>query len=117
MEGLPVDCPNPAVTARLFFFFFQQKTAYEVHSGLEFRRVLFRSWYQPQGIRPLVDTQLEVRQPPARLVHFLGLSLRARILAFVVAVQDQNAPIAERMKKDPQYDVAQPIVVTHPELS
>src|SRR6266536_1451374 len=26
-----------------FFFFFKQKTSYEIHSGLEFRRVLFRS--------------------------------------------------------------------------
>src|SRR5438105_12406283 len=30
----------------LFFFFFKQKTAYEIHSSLEFRRVLFRS---PEG--------------------------------------------------------------------
>src|SRR5699024_11935674 len=27
----------------LFFFFFKHKTAYEVETGLEFRRVLFRS--------------------------------------------------------------------------
>src|SRR3712207_7177651 len=28
----------------LFFFFVKQKTAYEILAGLEFRRVLFRSW-------------------------------------------------------------------------
>src|SRR5207253_5230645 len=28
---------------RVFFFFFKQKTAYEMATGLEFRRVLFRS--------------------------------------------------------------------------
>ena len=33
-------------TLSFFFFFFKQKTAYEILAWLEFRRVLFRSWLQ-----------------------------------------------------------------------
>src|SRR5699024_11952963 len=42
-----ISDPQRGVRRRVFFFF-REKTAYEVETGLEFRRVLFRS-EQKQG--------------------------------------------------------------------
>ena len=44
-----------------FFFFFKQKTAYEIHQWLEFRRVLFRSFYKSTlGLLIVLDRKINV---------------------------------------------------------
>src|SRR5260363_312171 len=52
IPGSPVARDN--ITVFHFFFFFKQKTAYEMIWCLEFRRVLFRS-HRPDGNEPRGD--------------------------------------------------------------
>src|SRR5579864_6622231 len=56
-----VASPFPEVEqTQIAFFFFKQKTAYEIDMRLEFRRVLFRS-YGPAGIEPAEPGRIEHR--------------------------------------------------------
>src|SRR5438093_9016539 len=45
-----------------FFFFFKQKTAYEIGQWLEFRRVLFRSPFPTHEVRALVQRHASARE-------------------------------------------------------
>src|SRR5207247_6450068 len=47
-------------------FFFKQKTAYEIHSSLEFRRVLFRSTYVQEGLGKHKGFEYARTQNPTR---------------------------------------------------
>src|SRR5437764_5327324 len=49
----------------VFFFFFNQKTAYEIHRCLEFRRVLFRSCGAIQGAKSAAMMQRRTIAAPA----------------------------------------------------
>ena len=48
------------------FFFFKQKTAYEIHQWLEFRRVLFRS---------LEEAYQELEQDAAKVIEETGFDV------------------------------------------
>src|ERR1035441_2086489 len=53
----PPGCPTTRSSCYTEFFFFKQKTAYEVPKLLEFRRVLFRSivWMIVFALRPVIE--------------------------------------------------------------
>src|SRR5258708_31733446 len=67
---------NGSVIAMVFFFF-KQKTAYEMIWWLEFRRVLFRSW-KTMNVRSQVNEKqystVSLTEQPARSEHHTKLN-------------------------------------------
>ena len=56
-----------------YFFFFKQKTAYEITVGLEFRRVLFRS----TPIDIVMANRIEISEPIIAIVLLIKITLFA----------------------------------------
>src|SRR5215475_14857720 len=82
-DGETVIAPLP------FFFFFKQKTAYEIFTRLEFRRVLFRS-KTPAGMhRPIMVREiLEILAPqPGELAVDCTLGYGGHAVALLSALQ------------------------------
>src|SRR3712207_9352879 len=87
------------------FFFFKQKTAYEILAGLEFRRVLFRSQVSndmgrqradrvPRAVQNLNESEVA---EPVRLLH---LGLRSEERRVGKACRSRWSPYHYKKKKD-----------------